>query len=45
MKKNNKYTKATEINEYSPTQYGLYYSNVGKDEKKNDMFENIKIKH
>ena len=39
---NNKYTKATEIDNYSPIKYGLYYSSVGKDKKKNDMFENIK---
>ena len=38
---NNEYIKATEITTYSPTEYGLYYSSVGKDKKKNDMFENI----
>ena len=38
---NNEYTKATQITDYSPVQYGLYYSSVGKDKKKNDMFENI----
>ena len=39
--KNNKYTKATEIKTYSPLKYGLYYTNVGEDIQKNDMFENI----
>ena len=40
--KNNSYKKATEIKTYSPLEYGLYYSNVGEDIEKNDMFENIK---
>ncbi len=39
--KNNNYTKATEIKTYSPLKYGLYYTNVGEDIAKNDMFENI----
>lgn len=39
--KNNSYTKATDIKTYSPLKYGLYYSNVGEDIDKNDMFENI----
>jgi len=39
--KNNSYKKATEIKTYSPLEYGLYYSNVGKDIEKNDMLENI----
>ena len=39
--KNNKYTKATEIKTYSPLKYGLYYTNVGEDIQKNDIFENI----
>lgn len=38
---NNQYTKATDIKTYSPINYGLYYSNVGEDIHKNDMFENI----
>ncbi len=38
---NNEYTKATEISEYSPCNFGLYYSNVGDDINKDDMFENI----
>ncbi len=37
----NKYTKATQIKEYNPAYYGLYYSSVGEDSGKNDMFENI----
>lgn len=40
--KNNNYTKATDIKTYSPLKYGLFYSNVGADIEKNDMFENIK---
>lgn len=39
--KNNSYKKATEIKTYSPIEYGLYYTNVGKDMEKNDMLENI----
>ena len=39
--KNNQYTKATDIKTYSPLKYGLYYSNIGEDIQKNDMFENI----
>ena len=39
--KNNNYTKATDIKKYSPLKYGLFYSNVGEDIQKNDMFENI----
>ena len=39
--KNSSYKKATEIKTYSPLKYGLYYSNVGADIQKNDMFENI----
>ena len=39
--KSNQYTKATNIKTYSPLKYGLYYSNIGEDIQKNDMFENI----
>lgn len=39
--KNNEYTKATQITKYSPTQYGLYYTAVGEDKQKNDLFENL----
>ena len=39
--KNTKYTKATQIETYSPLKYGLYYTTVGVDTQKNDMFENI----
>lgn len=39
--KNNSYTKATDIEDYSPLKYGLYYTEVGEDIKKNDMLENI----
>lgn len=38
---NNSFTKATDITTYSPLKYGLFYSNVGEDVQKNDMFENI----
>lgn len=38
---NNSYTTAKQITTYSPTIFGLYYTNVGKDVNKNDMFENI----
>ena len=41
---NNEYTKATDIKTYNPAYYGLYYSSVGEDTEKNDMFENIVIK-
>ena len=34
-------TKASQIDTYSPCEYGLYYSNVGLDVAKNDMFENL----
>ncbi len=39
--KNNEYEKATQIKKYSPLEFGLYRSLVGKDTNKNDMFENI----
>ena len=39
--KNNNYTKATDIKTYSPLKYGLFYSSVGEDKEKNDMFENL----
>lgn len=32
---------ATEIEKYSPCEYGLYRSTVGEDLEKNDMFENL----
>ena len=38
---NNSYKNATEITTYSPLLYGLYFTNVGEDVKKNDMFENL----
>lgn len=40
--KNKEFTKATQIKKYSPCKYGLYYSNVGSDINKNNMFENVK---
>ena len=39
--KNNNYEKATDIKTYSPLKYGLFFSTVGEDIEKNDMFENI----
>lgn len=36
-----KLDKATEIKEYSPMYYGLYYSSVGYENVDNDMFYNI----
>lgn len=34
-------TKATQIKTYNPCEFGLYYTSVGADVNKNDMFENI----
>ena len=39
--KNNSYTSATQITKYNPAQWGLYYTSVGADINKNDLFENI----
>ena len=39
------YTKATQIKTYNPAYYGLYYTTVGEDQNKNDMFENIVVKN
>lgn len=39
--KNNEITKASQIQTYSPTQFGLYHSTVGEDVNKNDLFENV----
>lgn len=38
---NNSFKKATDITTYSPLLYGLYYTSVGEDLEKNDMFENL----
>lgn len=35
-------SKASEVEKYSPCNYGLYRSTVGADVKKNDMFENVR---
>lgn len=40
---NNSFTSATQIKTYNPAHYGLYYSSVGEDIKKDNMFENIKF--
>ena len=40
----NEFKSATEIKEYNPAIYGLFYSSVGDDKNKNDLFENIKEK-
>lgn len=37
----NEITMASQIRYLSPCKYGLYYSSVGEDVNKNDMFENI----
>ena len=34
-------TKATQIEKYNPGKFGLYYTTVGADVKKNDFLENI----
>ena len=34
-------TKATDIKQYSPCEYGLYFTTVGYDVKGGDMFENV----
>lgn len=39
--KNNSYTSAKQISTYSPMYWGLYYSSVGEDVNKNDLFEHI----
>lgn len=40
---NNSFTSAKQIKTYNPAHYGLYYSSVGEDVSKNDMFENVKF--
>ena len=37
----NEYTKASDITTNNPMYWGLYYSSVGSDKYKNDLFENI----
>ena len=39
--KGNSINKASEIKTYNPCEFGLYFSSVGEDINKNDMFENI----
>ena len=39
--KSEKITKATQIVTYNPAHFGLYYSTVGEDVRKNDFMENI----
>ena len=39
--KNSDITKASQIRNYNPCRYGLYYSSVGEDIYKNDILENI----
>ncbi len=39
--KNGQITKASQINSYSPCQFGLFRSTVGEDVLKNDLFENV----
>ncbi len=35
---------AAQIVKYNPTHYGLFYTAVGEDIEKNDMFENVKFR-
>ncbi len=39
---NGQITQASQINTYSPCQYGLAWTTVGEDEKKDDFFEHLK---
>lgn len=39
---NKEITKASQITQYSPCEFGLYYSAVGEDVEKNDFFENLR---
>lgn len=41
--KGTKITNSVQINKYSPSQYGLYFTRVGEDIKKNDLLENVVI--
>ena len=40
--KNNKLTSVTEIKTFNPCEFGLYYTGVGDDVAKDDLFENVK---
>lgn len=40
--KNNKFTSVTEIKTFNPCEFGLYYTGVGDDVAKDDLFENVK---
>jgi len=40
---NNSFTSANQITTYNPAHYGLYFTNVGPDVKKDNMFENVKF--
>ena len=39
--KNGEIKKASQIKTYSPREFGLYYTLVGEDVNKNDLFENV----
>lgn len=39
--RNGEITKASQIQEYNPSQFGLYRSTVGADVQKNDFMENV----
>ena len=39
--KKNNITKSSQIAKYSPAEYGMYFSRVGDDAEKKDMFENV----
>ncbi len=42
--KNGQITKVTQIKSYNPAHYGLFYTAVGDDINKNDMFENVSLR-
>lgn len=41
--KNNQITVSDQIKSYNPCEYGLYFSSVGSDIEKDDLFENITV--
>ncbi len=42
--KNGQFTKSSEITTYSPNEYGLYFTRVGKDVIGGDFFENVTVR-
>ncbi len=41
---NNEYTSSKQITKLNPNYFGLYYTDVGDDKNKDDLFENVIIK-